>query len=261
MKSQSLPSRASQSRPVSIMRALSAIELLEAWEKAAGEDSLEQSLILLEAASVDLPKEALPSLSIGQRDSQLLTLREWTFGPEIVSVTACSNCGDRLELAFNVNEIRASPQERKEPFVVEKDGYEARFRLPNSLDLRAAQKESDIAASRRVIFERCVTDARHKGEPRSPDQLPPEIINSVAERMAALDPQADVQLDLKCPACGNHKQVAFDIGSFFWSEVNAWAQRVLREVHALASAYGWREAEILSMSARRRQLYIEMINR
>jgi hypothetical protein len=243
------------------MRPLSSIELLEAWEKAAGEDSLEQSLILLEAASDDLPKETLGSLSIGQRDSLLLTMRELTFGSEIVSVVSCSNCKDRLELAFNVAEIRASPQERKEPFLIEINGYEVCFRLPNSLDLRTAKQAGDVEGSRRAVFERCVIEAGYKGEPRAPDQLPPEIVNAVAERMAALDPQADVQLDLNCPACGNNKQVAFDISSFFWSELNAWAQRVLREVHALASAYGWPEAEILSMSARRRQLYIEMINR
>ena len=51
-----------------------------------------------------------------------------------------------------------------------------------------------------------------------------------------------------------------DIASFFWSEIHSWAQRALREVATLARAYGWREADILSMSARRRQAYLEMIS-
>jgi hypothetical protein len=33
----------------------------------------------------------------------------------------------------------------------------------------------------------------------------------------------------------------------------------MREVHRLARVYGWREADILSMSASRRQFYLEMV--
>jgi hypothetical protein len=34
---------------------------------------------------------------------------------------------------------------------------------------------------------------------------------------------------------------------------------MVREVHRMASAYGWREADILAMSAFRRQRYLELI--
>ena len=83
----------------------------------------------------------------------------------------------------------------------------------------------------------------------------------IIDQMALADPQADVQLNLSCPACNHHWQSVFDIVSFFWSEIHAWAQRTLREIHALASAYGWREADILALSPRRRQLYLEMIGK
>jgi hypothetical protein len=33
----------------------------------------------------------------------------------------------------------------------------------------------------------------------------------------------------------------------------------MREVHTLAAMYGWRETDILAMSAWRRQRYLEMI--
>ena len=76
--------------------------------------------------------------------------------------------------------------------------------------------------------------------------------------MAETDPQADVQLALACPACGHTWQATFDIVSFFWSEINAWAYHTLREVHGLALAYGWTETDILALSPQRRQLYLEM---
>jgi hypothetical protein len=65
-------------------------------------------------------------------------------------------------------------------------------------------------------------------------------------------------LDLRCPTCGHSWHALFDIVAFFWAELASQAKRLLREVHTLARAYGWREADIVSMSARRRQLYLEM---
>ncbi|HEX2516118.1 MAG TPA: phage baseplate protein, partial [Chloroflexota bacterium] len=37
------------------------------------------------------------------------------------------------------------------------------------------------------------------------------------------------------------------------------ARRLLREVHTLARAYGWREAEILALPGRRRQTYLDLV--
>lgn len=90
-------------------------------------------------------------------------------------------------------------------------------------------------------------------------QLPESVITALSQRMAGADPQADVHLALDCPDCGHQWRAAFDIVSFFWSEIGVWAKRVLREVHILASAYGWREDDILAMSPWRRQVYLEML--
>jgi hypothetical protein len=79
--------------------------------------------------------------------------------------------------------------------------------------------------------------------------------------MAEADPQANVQLAITCPVCSKHWQAGFDIVSFFWNEIDAWAHRLLQEVHTLASAYGWREADILAMSPWRRQCYLAMIGK
>ena len=77
--------------------------------------------------------------------------------------------------------------------------------------------------------------------------------------MADADPQADVRLAVTCPSCGTGWEVPFDAGSFLWSEVEAWARRTLLEVHQLAAAYGWSEAEVLALGPRRRQAYLELV--
>ncbi len=76
--------------------------------------------------------------------------------------------------------------------------------------------------------------------------------------LAKTDPQAETLIDLTCPACGHGWTVALDIGSFLWTRWNALAKRLLREVHVLARAYGWREPDILALSWIRRQAYLEM---
>jgi hypothetical protein len=79
-------------------------------------------------------------------------------------------------------------------------------------------------------------------------------------RLAECDAGAEVLLDLVCPTCEHTQQLPFDIATFFYKEISWQAQNLMREVHSLARAYGWHEAEILSMSARRRQFYLEMVD-
>jgi hypothetical protein len=243
------------------MHALSASELLEAWERGLGQQPIERALTLLAAACPDTPADALARLSIGQRDAHLLSLREWLFGPTLVSLVNCPNCGDRLELNFNVADIRVPLEGQPSASMsLSVAGFQVQFRHPNSLDLSAVTRGLDVLNGRKLLLERCLLHAELDDVAKTVDELPAEVIESVVEQMARADPQADVQLALSCPQCSHQWRAAFDILSFFWSELNVWATRILREVHTLASAYGWHEADILAMSPWRRQMYLEMVS-
>lgn len=85
-------------------------------------------------------------------------------------------------------------------------------------------------------------------------------MHRIAALMAEADPQADVELALTCPGCGIAWGVPFDIGMFLWWELDARARRLLQDVSVLASAYGWREADVLALTPRRRQLYLELVS-
>jgi hypothetical protein len=244
------------------MQGLSAADLVRVWERGLTQLPLKRTLTLLGIAAPDIPEETLGNLSIGERDSRLLSLRERTFGPQLNSLTLCPGCSDRLELTFDVSDIRAAASSTAESgaaLSLRVADYEASFRLPNSRDLIAIAGSQDLAASRQLVFQRCVLTARHKGEDCAPELLPPDIVDAIVVHMAQADPQADVQLALSCPQCEHEWQAVFDIVSFFWSEIVAWASRILREVHTLACAYGWREADILAMSPWRRQCYLQMV--
>ena len=242
------------------MRALSATELMSAWERGRSQTVLQRALTLLASAWTDASPDQLAQLSLGQRDGQLLTLREWAFGSQLKGVAACPACSEKLEVEFDVSDIRvAAAPSLAEEFSIATKGYEIRCRLPNSADLFCLRADEEISANELRLLERCMLSARSNGSEVTVDQLPKEVINAVAKRMAEADPQADVELALNCPACAHRWTAPFDIVSFFWTEINAWALRMLREVHLLASAYGWSEKEILSLSPCRRQAYLEMI--
>ena len=136
--------------------------------------------------------------------------------------------------------------------------YEVRYRSPNTEDIgRCAGL--DLAAGPRKLLACCVTDARCQGRSVSAEELPDDVARKVVEQIAAIDPQADTRLDLTCPECHQRWKEVFDIVSFFWAEIDAWARRILREVNVLARAYGWRESDILALSPVRRQIYLSMV--
>ena len=243
------------------MRALSTVELMTVWEHGVSLPWDQRALALLAVACADdRQPEELGQLSIGQRDSSLLTLRELMFGPQLAGVTPCPTCGELLEFGIDAADIRVTPTfEPAGPIDLSHAGYEVRFRLPNSLDLTSLDPNADIHKNRQRLLTRCVVAARRADGEIPADELPPEVVAAVTERMAEADPQADVQLALTCPKCTHAWRTPLDIASFFWSEIHARATRLLHDVHVLASAYGWREAEILSMSPTRRQAYVELV--
>jgi hypothetical protein len=256
------------------MRGVSAAELLSAWEQGFGQPSFRRALILLSAACPELSAEQLARLSIGQRDARLLALRERTFGSELVSVATCSACGEQLEFTFSMADIRvASPaapasgqpsapeRDGPDPLSLNLNGYEVLFRLPNSTDLAAIADSPEPAASQHLLLQRCVEAATYEGAAINYADLPAAVLDAVAARMEEADPQANVQLNLSCVRCGKSWLAVFDIESFLWSELNRWAERLLLEVHQLARAYGWREADILAMSPQRRRFYLEMLGK
>ncbi|MBD2773382.1 phage baseplate protein [Iningainema tapete] len=247
------------------MRSPSALELLNAWEWGLSQHPIQRALKLLAVAFPQTPLKTLAQLSIGQRDAYLLTLRELVFGSQLISLATCPHCSECLELTLNSADIKVGAElslpetKPQETFTVDIADCQVQFRLPNSLDIAALASQDHIADSQQYLLNRCVLAVHCHSEQQTNDQLPPNLWDAVVQRMAEVDPQADVQFKLVCPVCKHQWQVVFDILSFFWKEIDAWAYRILREVHTLACIYGWGEAEILALSPHRRQFYLQLV--
>jgi len=238
------------------MRSPGSDELLKVWERGLAENSVARALALLEFFHPDISADALADLSIGVRDGMLLDLREVLFGRRLAGLIECPACGETLETEVATSDLRTLPTDG--PPEVSWSNYNIRLHLLDSRDQVAVEQAKSEERSR-LLLERCIASVRFSGEPIPVANLPAEIFAAVENRLAELDPQADVQLALSCAVCGHQWQSAFDILSFLWAELGEWAARMLRDVHILAAAYGWSERDILALSPVRRRHYVGML--
>lgn len=224
--------------------------LLELWDRAAGRPPLERALALLEDR-VDAPAD----LPLGARDRLLLATREALFGPAIETTATCPACGERIALSFSAAEALGAAGDRASDTVaVVLAGRTVRLRLPTSRDVAAVAGLSG-ARARRALVARLVV-----GGDDAPDLGDGEIAAAEAALRAAA-PDSEILVETACAACGAAGAFLFDPAGHLWAEMDAAARRLLADVHALASVYGWSERAILALPPARRRRYLELVAR
>ena len=240
------------------MLALSQADFLALWERGRTLHPLDQGLLTVCAALSEAQDNSAADWPIGRRNRALAELRLACFGPRLRGWTSCRQCAEKLEFELDGRALAESelPQYRQ-PIIVNGRA----FRLPTSRDLAQIAAEQDPIAAAMLLLERCRVDGRAAAEDGAAQATDwtEEDINAVGEKMALADPLAEIMLHFDCPACGASFEESLDLSTFLWAEIEARAQRLLLEVHTLATAYGWSEAEILSLNAARREFYLEMV--
>jgi hypothetical protein len=244
------------------MRTPTAADWLRAWERGGDASAAARSLYLLGAGDEALDQDALLRLPLGQRDALLLRLHARLFGRRLDGVARCPACDAVVEVSFDAQALLTGPEADGDTstgvFELQSATHDlrVRFRAVNCADLLALQDCADVVDARNLLLQRCVIETA-KLSNGAPASLPEALQAELAQAMAAADPQADLQLAFHCPECAHDWEPAFDIARFLWQELHAWALRLLRDVDTLARHYHWSEADILAMTPRRRQAYLE----
>ncbi|MGH8666102.1 MAG: hypothetical protein ACREUX_17715 [Burkholderiales bacterium] len=92
-----------------------------------------------------------------------------------------------------------------------------------------------------------------EGEARAEDA--PLLARTLAER----DPLVALSVLCPCPACGADNDIPIDLEAVALARLDHRRRSLLHEIHALASRYGWTEAEIVALPPARRAHYLALI--
>jgi hypothetical protein len=239
-------------------------ELLELWDAARSVVIAHRAVMLVGAACPSLTPVAIAEMSLGNRDTLLLRWRRLLFGDAIEAIARCPHCGETVETRFPVATLGFEEPAMPEPqdascatYLCEVGDWRVRYRVPTCADAVAlADAERPDA---RALIQRCLIEASCREPLAESDVLPDAVLAVIAQGIVSADPQADILLDLACPACAHRWSAPLDTVAFLWTEISAWARRTLREVAVLARVFGWREADILSMSPQRRNDYLDLV--
>lgn len=238
------------------MHPLTASSILLARERGRARHPIDRALLLFALSEPDVAVDSLADEPLGRRNSALIRLRRATFGSRLRAYLDCPACGERQEIELDATELLAMgapSSDGQDCISVEGRG----FRLPTSRDLASIAAETDVDQAASKLLERCALDGI--ATPQDSDPPPASSIDLIATALEQADPLADLALGVVCDSCGHTCTVPFDIAAFLWEEIEARARGLLDEVHLLARAYGWSEAEILTLSEARRSAYLERV--
>lgn len=243
------------------MHSVTAADWLNVLEQGALCTPVLRPCVLLSpllAAGID---EAL-ALPLGERDRQLLGLHQVLFGEQLQLVADCPACQQQLELTLACGDLLLAA----EPLAQVADELcPFPLRLPTTTDLLAIGPEltGEPQDQRWRLLARCLVAEGQAGAQEAVlawlQQQPPAVLAQLNSRLAAADPQAVMELALNCPACQHQWPELLDIGAYLWDALTIWGQRTLDQVHLLAKAYGWTQAEILALSPARRGQYLQRV--
>lgn len=229
------------------MGALTGEKLLRGWEAVRELPDQEAVLQLLALAWPKRTRSEWAQIPLGERNALLLELRAATLGRRMEGFAVCPACGALLEFVLDARELEE--QLRAQLSAVEESGQEM-ARPVNTADLIAAGAVEDEEEAQRILLARTMKldgNAAAAGD-------------GVLERFERMNRAAEIRIELACPDCPARPALDLDVAGFLLREIAAAARRLMREIHELASAYGWSESDLTAMSPARRAAYLEMLS-
>ena len=231
--------------------------LLRAWECGAAEAPPDRAASLLHSLGAVAGSVPTGELTVGQCDARLFELRRAVFGEMLEVVATCPGCQSDVELTLALGELQPPVQEGPvPPLTVQANGYTLLCQVPRNEDLGALARRCQEVALRDLLAQCVIEASSPEGLPVAVRDLPEAAVETIIEALAEADPGACTALRVRCP-CGREWADELDIRTVVWNDLTEWVGRTLTEVHYLARAYGWSEAEILAMSGWRRRWYLE----
>jgi hypothetical protein len=187
------------------------------------------------------------ALSVGDREVVLRALHVISFGALVAAQAQCGACRTIIEYDLDLAQPPDLPPEpgpwHQIPAPAPGDAPVA-CRLLTGADLEIAAA-CDPRSAGPALVRAAIGNAA----------LPPDMVAAALDR---LDPNAETGIDLACPVCGAESRIWVDSFALIRRALAA-AGGIFAQIHRLASAYGWAEADILALPRRRRLHYCDLL--
>jgi hypothetical protein len=191
--------------------------------------------------------------SVPRRRQGLIAIAHATLGASLQALARCNapGCRNQIELELGLASFDAEAREQVELDVA---GKHLVCRMPTGADLEAWAREGRFEAAwlaARLIVE----DAPGAADWTSAG------LDALAAALEAADPLAALTVPVTCPCCGTGLDVTLDLEPLLLGALREVARETLEDVHRLARAYHWTEAEIVAMPRERRRAYLARLQR
>ena len=224
---------------------------------------------LRERDGSSFPTDIVWNWSVAARLQGLLAVAYATAGAYTTAVATCSRpgCGERIELELALAGFALDTPDSIDWQTPQR--HTARVRLPSGSDQLAwfhqqragydagydAGHDADSAWLARRLIVSLDADLPALSWP-----LPSSWIASLGTALADADPLTALTVAAHCPACATELAVAVDLEYLLLDGCRRRQRALLDDIHHLAGAYHWSEADIVALPAWRRARYLSRIH-
>jgi len=223
--------------------------------------------IVARCAAKDAPADAswrdrAAALPVGDRIARLLRILGLTTEADAFTIALrCPHaaCQRPLEVSLPFARLLESGGGDRDPpptmaFALPR-GVQMRLRRPTGLDQRrwGGQRFANRGEALARIIDTLVVERPAEAG------LDGDDIAALAAAMEEFDPLTAFRVITACPHCGCEATIQVDLEAEVLRQLGLAQRTALRDVHILASHYGWSEGAILAIPAARRARYIRMI--
>jgi hypothetical protein len=198
------------------------------------------------------------SLTASDRDRLLAHVYSRNFGRKVQSTVRCVHCRELFDLEFDIEQL-ARVLDPPWPACVEALA-DRTFRLPMGVRFRLPTGEDEVWLSETcgteperalALLQRCLIEPQEGVSERE--------LAAVEEAMEEIAPVLDLDLGAQCPECRTKQPVYFSVQFYLLRAIQQGWKQTVREVHLLATAYGWTLQEILGLPRSQRRQFVQLI--
>jgi hypothetical protein len=205
-------------------------------------------------------EEDLLDATLAWRLAALAAVTAASQGSRLAAVARCpgKDCGAAIDFELDLPALLATDAGRRVAGRIPLGGgsSEVALRLPTGRDQAGWRREPPPDPASMALS----LDMEIDGRPAQDDRwMTEEFLEALGGLLESADPLTSLQARAECSGCGAVRDLDLDLETLLLRRLEAEQKYLLRQVHALAAAYHWPEAEILALPPGRRNRYLALL--